>query len=268
MKEDIRLVKDYYDLIAGHEWERFDRHPYEFELTLRMMNRYILPGDSVLDIGGGPGRYSIYLSEKGCDVTLIDLSEKCVEFAKQKAGELGVGFKAFAGNALDTDKILSGSFDHVLLMGPMYHLLEEEDRTCAVNSALKLLKKGGNLFVSFISLYAGVIFYMTRQLPEGLLDAREKEYFEKVISGESYSGLSFTKAHFAAPDGILPFFERFPLEKLRFFGQESILPPIERYLKEQPEEVQEEWLDLAERLCEREELLSYSEHLMYIGKKI
>jgi ubiquinone/menaquinone biosynthesis C-methylase UbiE len=64
MKDDIRLVKEFYDQFTEYEWERFDRHPYEFELTKRMLDRYIRPGDSVLDIGGGPGRYSIYLLKR------------------------------------------------------------------------------------------------------------------------------------------------------------------------------------------------------------
>lgn len=111
-----------------------------------MLDIYIKPGDSVLDIGGGPGRYSLYFAQKGCDVTLLDLSENNVAFAKKKAAEAGVKITAYSGNALDADKIISGIFDHVMLMRPMYHLLDEEDRVCAVNSALKLLKTGGTFY--------------------------------------------------------------------------------------------------------------------------
>lgn len=109
---------------------------------------------------------------------------------------------------------------------------------------------------------------MVRGIPELMLADKEKVYLKKVLSNESYSGDSFTKAHFSALRDILPFLGQFPLEKLRFFGQESILIPGAKYLKESPRDVQSAWLDLAEKLGEREELLSYSEHLMYIGKKI
>jgi SAM-dependent methyltransferase len=186
----------------------------------------------------------------------------------KKAAEAGVNIKACVGNALDASKIIGGTFDHVLLMGPMYHLLEEEDRICAVNEAIKLLKAGGTLSVSFISLFAEVIYYMVRDLPELILEDRKREYLKKVLSNESYSGDSFTKAHFAAQKDILPFFSRFPLKKLHFFGQEGILVPCAKHLKEKPPGVQEAWLDFAEKLCGREELLSYSEHFMYIGKRI
>lgn len=74
--ENIEIVKKFYDETVDYEWERLERHKVEFELTKRYLNRYIKPGDKVLDLGGGPGRYSLYLAELGCAVTLADLSEK------------------------------------------------------------------------------------------------------------------------------------------------------------------------------------------------
>jgi 2-polyprenyl-3-methyl-5-hydroxy-6-metoxy-1,4-benzoquinol methylase len=62
-----------------------ERYPIEFAVTKHFINRYIRPGDKVLDIGGGPGRYSIYLAEKGCRMTLLDLSDENVAFAAAKA---------------------------------------------------------------------------------------------------------------------------------------------------------------------------------------
>ena len=63
------IVRDYYE--NYDEWGRFDRHSVEFEINRRFINRYIKPGDGVLDIGGGPGRYALELARRGCDVTLF-----------------------------------------------------------------------------------------------------------------------------------------------------------------------------------------------------
>ena len=61
---------------------------------------------------------------------------------------------------------------------------------------------------------------------------------------------------------------RFPLEKRHLFGQEGILAPNYReILTRSPEEIQA-WVDLARRYLEVPELLSYSEHAMYIGRKL
>ena len=43
------------------------------------------------------------------------------------------------GDACEADRKIGGLFDHILLMGPLYHLLEEEQRAAAAKAALKLL---------------------------------------------------------------------------------------------------------------------------------
>ena len=83
--DSLDIVKKFYDETVNNEWERLDHHKVEFELSKRYMNRYIKPNDKVLDLGGGPGKYSLYLAERGCDVTLADLSPKNVDFALKKA---------------------------------------------------------------------------------------------------------------------------------------------------------------------------------------
>lgn len=60
MGESRDIIKNYYNQNSRLEWERLERHPFEFAITTRMMDRYIQAGDSILDIGGGPGRYSLH----------------------------------------------------------------------------------------------------------------------------------------------------------------------------------------------------------------
>ena len=64
MDNTVEAVRGYYDENARLEWERLEKHPFEFRLTTGMMERYIRPGNSVLDIGGGPGRYSIHFAKR------------------------------------------------------------------------------------------------------------------------------------------------------------------------------------------------------------
>ena len=90
MNKDIETVRRFYDQGAEQEWLRLEGHPFEFILTTWMMDKYIRPGDTILDIGGGPGRYSIHYAKKGCAVTLADLSPGNVDFALGKAEKEGV----------------------------------------------------------------------------------------------------------------------------------------------------------------------------------
>ncbi len=267
MEDCVRIVQEHYDSDVQYEWDRLERHPFEFAITTKMMDRYIKPGDRILDIGGGPGRYSIYYAQKGCDVTLVDLSAENVRFALQKSKELDVSIKAISGDAREVSEFIKGKFDHVFVMGPMYHLLEEKDRIKALNEAISLLKDRGMIYVSFILMFAGMIFGM-KTSPEMLLLESEQIFIDAVINGKSYAGDAFTKAFFIDQKSIIPFMDRFHLEKKHLFGQEGILAPCELNFLSQPQEVIDKWVAIAEQLCEREELLSYSEHAMYIGQRI
>ncbi len=126
-RKEIDAVRKNYDLNAQKEWERLGGFSFEFEIAKRYLKKF-MRGKSVLDIGGGPGRYSVYLAELGYDVTLVDLSEGNVELAKRKFEEYGVNAEAHVCDARDLSALELGKFDNVLLMGPLYHLSAVSDR--------------------------------------------------------------------------------------------------------------------------------------------
>jgi len=264
-EESVQIVREFYDDQVLYEWDRIVDKP-EFLLTCRMLDRYIKPGDKVLDIGGGPGRYSFYLAEKGCDVTLFDLSSESINHASNYASEKGLAIRAVCGDAREVNTLVHEQFDHVLLMGPLYHLLEDLDRSRAVDAALQLLKIGGLLFAAFISMSGGLVFGL-RDVPEQFADPHEERFLVPLVSGNSFGGAAFTQAFFINQKEVVPFMNRFPLEKLHLFGQESVLAPNVETFMQQPPEVKAAMLDIAEKLCEKEEYLSWSEHLMYVGRK-
>lgn len=266
MEENLEIVKKYYDEGSIEEWNRLEKHPFEFIITVKMMERYIKTGDSILDIGGGPGRYSLYFAKKGCDVTLFDLSDGNIQLANRIANEENLKLKTHVGDARNVDNIIKGEFDHVFLMGPMYHLIDENDRIKAMTSALSKLKKGGKIYVSFILLFAGLIYEM-KNCPEFLINKSDEPFIKALLNYESFGGDAFTKAFFIQLKDIEPFLNKFPINKLHLFGQEGILGPCENNIIAQSKEVIDKWLEIAYALCEREELLSYSEHVMYIGEK-
>ncbi|ODU57716.1 MAG: hypothetical protein ABT01_01710 [Clostridium sp. SCN 57-10] len=268
-EENISTVKAYYDENALREWDRLERHPFEFLLTTHMMNRYIKPGDRILDIGGGPGRYAIYFAQKGCEVTLVDLSPEHIALACQKAQETGVCITAYAESCLSLDELALGDFDHVFLMGPLYHLLHDDDRVRAVEQALRHLKPGGLLYVTFVLAFAGIIYDLKNggMIQSDAGNPATASLIDAVVRGENYAGPAFTSACFFHQNHILPFMERFPLTKLHLFGQEGILAPNELDILQRDQAEIDCWITLAKRFLELPELLSYSEHAMYIGRK-
>lgn len=270
MNQDIETVRNFYDQSAEKEWIRLEEHPFEFILTTWMMDKYVCPGDTILDIGGGPGRYSVHYAQKGCAVTLVDLSEGNVDFARQKAEEAKVPLTVYTKNCLELDELDLGQFDHVFLMGPLYHLLEEADRIRAVELALRHLRPGGNLYVSFILVMGGVL-YNLQNAGQLVIDHTIPEavpFFDAVASGRDYPNrIGFTTNYMYHQRNILPFMEKFDLKKLHLFGQEGILSPnYKDLLTRAPEEIGL-WVELAKKYLEVPELLAFSEHAMYIGEK-
>lgn len=265
-KDDKQIIRDYYNTNPFREWERLLRHPSEFYVTTRMMDRYIQPGQKVLDIGGGPGRYALYYAKRGCEVTLVDLSEANVQFALRKAQEEGIQLTAFQGDALEISNLVDTQFDHVLNMGPLYHILEEEGRVRCVEESLKVLKPGGNFYAAFLLMFSGMI-YMLSLAPSLIVNEEETPFLNAVLNKKSYGGDAFTRAYFIDQDEILPFMQPFGLEQLHFFGQEGILSPFSGIVNMQPKYIREQWLDITYQLIERPEFLSYSQHAMYIGRK-
>ncbi len=266
MDDSQKIIKQFYDQNTQYEWERFDRHPFEFAITTKFMERYVKTGDSILDIGGGPGRYSLHFLEKGNPVTLVDLSDGNIEHAMKEAQIRGLPLQAQVGDALSVREQVADLFDHVFLMGPLYHLLKPEDRVRSIEAALSMLKPGGILYASFLLIFSGLI-YMLSRAPEMVLDPNEKVWLDAVRSEISWGGDAFTRAFFIDQDEILPFMKQFPIEILHFFGQEGITSANNDYLMQQPEEVKSAWVDLSVELSEIPKYLSHSEHAMVIARK-
>lgn len=264
-------VRQYYNENSLKEWERLEKHPFEFTFTTYMMDQYIKRDDRILDIGGGPGRYSIYYAQRGCDVTLVDLSESNIALAQEKAAEYQVSITTYAENCLNLASLDLGQYDHVFLMGPLYHLTQEKDRETAVRLATQRLKPNGNLYCSFILDFAGLIYDLKNGpgfLPQDLHNGWVDHLIDSIVAGKEYTGPSFTSACFVSHHQIEPFMKQFPLEKLHLFGQEGILALNENQVKDFPREEYDLWIETAKRLLDLPEFLPFSEHAMYIGRKL
>ena len=268
MREEKEAIRKHYDADPLKEWDRLQkRTPYEKYITTHMMDRYIQPGSRILDIGGGPGQYSIHYARQGHTVTLLDLSDENVRFAKKKARQYGVKITALQGDATDLSRFPDDSFDTVFLMGPLYHLLTEESRIRAIQEAKRVLKPGGYLFCSFILTFGGVIYGM-REIQETILMPEEEEFYELAAKGESFSGEAFTFAYMITVKDAKQLLDSIPgLKTETAFSQEGILAPYKRVLSKSPRKIRIAWCDYALRFCEKEEYLAHSEHLMIVSRK-
>ena len=95
----------------------------EFARTTMLLDRYLPgPASDVIDVGGGPGRYALWLAARGYRVHLVDPAPLHVEQARLASGSHPGGALASAeiGDAR-TLRFPDDSADAVLLLGPLYH---------------------------------------------------------------------------------------------------------------------------------------------------
>lgn len=99
----------------------------EFLTTMHYIEIYLKPGDRVLEIGAGTGRYSHALARQGYTVNAAELIEHNIEvFRKNTLADEDIS--VIQGNALDLSAFSDNRYDVTLLLGPLYHLYTEEDR--------------------------------------------------------------------------------------------------------------------------------------------
>jgi len=272
----LNETEAFYDQNAQYEWDRLQRHRTEFAVTLRAFEDYLpTPPAKIADIGGGPGRYSIALAQRGHQVTLFDLSQGCLEFARQKAKEISVELSGYVhGNATNLKNLGDESFDAVLLMGPLYHLPTEKERRKALQETIRVLKRHGIIFATFITRYAPVRWVAKNEpashdyveLAKQILSTGVQRP-SRIQYGTRAEHFRRTSAYFAEPAEIKPLMESEGFRTLDVIACEGVISMIEEKVNELADEAFEVWVDLNYRLGRNPSLHGGAEHLLYVGRK-
>ena len=261
-------IEHYYDEEAHIEWQRLERHRTEFAVTMRTLTDYLPSApQAVLDGGGGPGRYALALSSLGHQVTLLDLSQGNLTLAQQKAQERNISLVQYVhGNALNLSSFPLKSFDAVLLLGPLYHLLDLPERQQAICEAWRVLRPGGLIFAAFITRYAA-FRDLAKNSPMTLLEKRvEWEDFVRTGIYHAGQGVGFTDAYFAHPAEIGPLMEGAGFETLDLLGCEGVVAANEEQINRLTGDAWQAWVDLNYQLSKEPSLRGAADHLLYVGK--
>lgn len=84
----------------------------EFLTTMRYIEKYIRPGDRVLEIGAGTGRYSHALARQGYAVDAVELIEHNIEVFNQNT-QSGESVTITQGNAVELSSFRDLSLIHI-----------------------------------------------------------------------------------------------------------------------------------------------------------
>jgi len=198
--EDSNLEATVAHYALGNERGRLDSPSglIEFERTKDILLRYLPPSPaSIADIGGGPGRYALWLADRGYRVSHRDLVGLHVQQVLDALAERpSLAIDTAIGDARRLE-LPDASVDAVLLFGPLYHLPRRRDRVQALAEARRIVRPGGLVFAATISRWAARLDSIIAQklyerMPEALaeLPDLERTGWMKPLFPGSFTGYS------------------------------------------------------------------------------
>lgn len=244
--EDFRLVSN-----RGHN--------VEYLTTMRYIQKFLKPGDKILEIGAGTGRYSIALAKMGYEVTAVDLTPKHVEIMKTKTRKLK-NFRCMVADALDLNAFEDKSFDMVLNFGPMYHLFHKKDKNQAIKETLRVAKKNGICMFAYLPCASFVTGYGLRH--QGV--AHLYEVMDKIGRVKDVPSEVFTCFYI---EDFKKLFNKTNTKYITNVATDGIAYAMQEWLEQLPKKDYEAFLNWHFITCERLDQQGYSSHLLYICKK-
>lgn len=268
MIDDVSDIAAFYNSDPEGEHLRLERHQLEHDLAWRYLTQYLPSHGSVLEVGVATGRYTLELARRGYALTAVDFSAVLLEQCRKTLADDGrdTQVRLVLADARDLSAVAEKGFDAVLLMGPLYHLVEEADRKLALKEVFDRLRPEGILFSSFISRL-GIMGDLVKNLPAWIEDQVEvQSLLTRGKRPEDYPPGGF-RGYFAQVSEIAPLHEAIGFETLTVAGVEpAISADDESYNKLQGKQ-RALWLDLFYEISAEASIIGASRHLLYIGKK-
>jgi len=240
----------------------------EEERTRELIQRYApAPPAVVLDVGGGAGVYAFWLAGLGYEVHLVDASPRLVEEARRR--DTGALTSCEVGDARSLE-FPDQRADVVMMLGPLYHLTEANDRAKAFTEAVRVLKPGGWFFGAVISRWASALDGLSRDL---FLDPRFAAIVKRDLAEGQHRNPTerldyFTTAYFHRPEDALAEARAAGFAEPRIYGIEGpgwILSDVGDRMSDPARRAG--LMDVARQLESEPALLGVSAHLLVVARK-
>lgn len=234
----------------------------EYITTMKYVGKYLKPGMRVLEIGAATGRYSHALARQGYAVDAVELLEHNIDIFRKNTLP-GEKVTVRQGNAVDLSFFADDTYDVTLLLGPMYHLFSEEDKLRALGEALRVTKKGGVVFAAYCMGDASILSY-------GFLKGHIHDLLDKtMIDPETFDTFSnpWDLFELHRREDIEDLRSRFDVEPLHLVATDGYAGHIRGQLEEMDEETYALFVKYHLAVCERVDMLGYSNHTLDIFRK-
>lgn len=258
------IVKEFYKQTYDED-ERLTKdktHQVELITTTTYIDKYLKKGDKILEVGAGTGAYSLYYARQGYEVESIELSEDNLAILKSKiTPELNIN--AYQGNAIDLSRYEDNTFDITLVLGPLYHVFDKEERQRVINEAIRVTKKDGIIYYAFILTDITMLdwgFKRNNLLPNFGNDKLVDENY-KAINKPEYvfymSYLSEVESELNLPSISIE----------DYIATDGAGRLISEVINEMDEETYKHYINYHLSICNRKDLIGYSGHILSIARK-
>ncbi len=268
MPDDLSDILAYYDSKPESEHQRLERHQLEFDLTRRFLERWLPATGNILEIGAATGRYTLWLAKRGYNITAVDLSETLLKTCREVISVAGMDDRVtyHKADARSLSGVVEDRFDAVLLMGPLYHLVDEADRLTALREAYQRLKPGGRIFSAFISRL-GIMGELIRRTPEWIEDQAEVRSILALGKDPEHHPDGGFRGYFARVDEITALHEVVGFQTILLAGVEPGISADDESYNSLEGQRRRLWLDLLYEISTEPSIIGASRHLLYIGSK-
>lgn len=225
----------------------------EFETTMYHLHRFLKPGMRVLDIGAGTGRYTSALMAEGFEVKAVELVRRNIEVFLKREPTANV----VQGDARNMPQIPSDSADVTLLLGPIYHLIGDEEKVKALREAKRVTRSGGIILVAYLMNEYSILSYCFDEerigdfLARGVVSA---DYHIQAQADELYD--------YVRLEDIDRLNQLADLERLTIFSPDGAADYMRTRLNQMSEETFARFIEYQKCISERPELLGAGSHLV------